>query len=877
MSRHLLLPCAAAALFVFTITAPGLDSEELQNRIDKARSEADQGQYQKADAILDEALKGAKEAGNDHDAAAVTLAQAFMLRSRISNQDDDGKKSQLPKLYNFVIAKGKGADKAVACNNLGVFYLHEGKYDEAVKSFDLAADEPPPDAYAFYYNYGRALEKVEKAPTKALEKYWKSIEQRPGYYPAAHAAAALLAKATDYPKRDEEAGRLLLFYDSDKAMGANDLLGPLVYEMMPRWGDAKGDAEGVRRMLPFLASHLARSRVDQQHFAALYGLKPKGAPEEEGVRGADLQPLREVVGAAEPLKELAAIYLNDDFAVKADSLVLTRQEVQEALPAWEALITKAAEPDRTRKNLATLLTLAGGSFERQAQAGGSGEAEAAGRALKRYTASYALNPIAVDPALRAVSILADHSQTVDPTGNLLDKYTRELFSQKGNLLLHAETRDDHVRLQSLHIVLATVYERQKRWDGDAQSAAFQWQAAIKDEDDLRKLDPSYPVSPDLGYRLAEALVNAKTELAAKEAAPRYLKAMKGFLTVGNPSRSAEIYGRVQELIKKKVLSFDDAEAPARLGALAERSASALLKWELEQPDGVRAVALSNNGDMLVLGRQRRMVAFALGSERPEPVGPIEERLWEGYGLAWMPKAMVFVRGEGEAVEWWNAPSFTPSAKPLARHEGAVVDVAVAAAEGGLIASLGAKGEAKIWSVAKREEVRTIRPPGVPSRRLALSPDGKYLALGGRNVVTLWEVSSGEKVREKETPGDVVSIAISADGALLAAGLSTGTVVWSGVAKDGEWRPLTGPAGAVTSLCFAPHGPYLVAVHSDVVRLWDVKKSTEAAWFGGPLPPRTARFSADGRSLAVGFGWPPAENRPGRGLVRIWTVDKFAGD
>ncbi len=94
------------------------------------------------------------------------------------------------------------------------------------------------------------------------------------------------------------------------------------------------------------------------------------------------------------------------------------------------------------------------------------------------------------------------------------------------------------------------------------------------------------------------------------------------------------------------------------------------------------------------------------------------------------------------------------------------------AKGTLLASTATNGDVRLWNLADRTELRTIRPDSM-SGSLAFSPDRQWLAMAHYSgSVTLWRVQDGVLVQRyvghaKGVPG----IAFSPDGKTIA---TTGT-------------------------------------------------------------------------------------------------------
>jgi uncharacterized protein with WD repeat len=100
-------------------------------------------------------------------------------------------------------------------------------------------------------------------------------------------------------------------------------------------------------------------------------------------------------------------------------------------------------------------------------------------------------------------------------------------------------------------------------------------------------------------------------------------------------------------------------------------------------------------------------------------------------------------------------------------------------DGGILASGPADGTVRLWDVASRSEIATLKAYRRSYlRNLAFSPDGGILAAAsGHGRVDLWDVHSGRIVETLVNPGRARWIAMSPDGRVMAVASRTWIDVW----------------------------------------------------------------------------------------------------
>jgi WD40 repeat protein/serine/threonine protein kinase len=187
---------------------------------------------------------------------------------------------------------------------------------------------------------------------------------------------------------------------------------------------------------------------------------------------------------------------------------------------------------------------------------------------------------------------------------------------------------------------------------------------------------------------------------------------------------------------------------------------------------------------------------------------------------------------------------------------------------------------RIWDVSTGRLLEVLRGHDGVLTSIAFSPDGKTLVSGGTdgNVIR-WDPArqaagpgnefkpAHVKGRERSLPippgtrtfrgltAEVLSVAFSPNGGLLAAGSKDQTVGLWDVASGAHIHPLVGHGAGVRSIAFSPDGKSLVSADYDgSVRLWDLNASKEIRLFKGQrgAEPRVA-ISPDGQLLAYCSG------------------------
>jgi cytochrome c len=276
---------------------------------------------------------------------------------------------------------------------------------------------------------------------------------------------------------------------------------------------------------------------------------------------------------------------------------------------------------------------------------------------------------------------------------------------------------------------------------------------------------------------------------------------------GGPVRALAISADGQSAISG---SFDST---AIRWSLTRNAAEQVLRFHA---DAVNAVALLKDGRAATAGADGRIAVWTFGKTEPDAV-------FEGHtapivALAASPDGATLASASWDhTVRLWPLAGGAP--RVLDEHTQNVNGVAFTA-DGRALVSVSYDLSVRIWPLSGAQTPTVVAMP-TPLNAVATGADGE-IAVGGADGTVYFRTAAGAPAGEVAAgPRPVISIAISPDGALIAAAGIGGAVAVIDRKARTLARTLVGPGLPVWSVAFLPDSRTLLTGGADnMIRRWN---------------------------------------------------------
>ncbi|HEX2083446.1 MAG TPA: hypothetical protein VHF86_08210, partial [Xanthomonadaceae bacterium] len=267
-------------------------------------------------------------------------------------------------------------------------------------------------------------------------------------------------------------------------------------------------------------------------------------------------------------------------------------------------------------------------------------------------------------------------------------------------------------------------------------------------------------------------------------------------------------------------------------SLASNTAEQVLRFHA---GAVNAVALLPEGRAVTAGEDGRIAVWQPGA--PTPVHVLEGHQAPVVSLALSPDGKTLASASWDrTVRLWPLGGGEPIV--LEGHQQNVNGVAFTP-DGRSLVSAGYDATVRIWPLGRADAAPVVTALPTPLNTVAVALDGEIAVAGADGKVWLLSPQGGERASIAVGNTPIIAVAISGDGALVAAAGIRGSVGIVDRNARTLARTLVGPGLPVWSLAFAPDHKTLLTGGTDrLVRRWNAATGDHlgSVAMGGPADP-----------------------------------------
>jgi len=220
----------------------------------------------------------------------------------------------------------------------------------------------------------------------------------------------------------------------------------------------------------------------------------------------------------------------------------------------------------------------------------------------------------------------------------------------------------------------------------------------------------------------------------------------------------------------------------------------------------------------------RTAQAAISGLAPLAAFPVQRE--ELRSLALAPNGTLAATGDDDGlIVLWDLAKGVQLATLPGHLKGAVVALAFSA-DGRQLVSAGKDKRAVLWDIARRQQLAAVGLKEVASD-IEMAASGRLVVIGSKGDESwLWDLKAN-RLRTLKNQNDVLAVAISQDGRMLAtAGQDKQIALWD-PATGRQLKSLSGHGGDVRMLAFLAGGSYLVSAAEDkLVLIWNPRNGTQ---------------------------------------------------